>query len=232
MRKLYYFFILFFSVFLVLEWFYKPSQKFFNQSIEPKLADTNVVSEQGLELVVDDYAAGKVDDISEIFSEDFEMKTLSHEDLIRINDESSQNHLTQNDLKNSTNSQVVSDTLTWKMLGVIKYIKKPHPDFEEGVMYPVINSNLKTKQGKRVIIKGFIVPVDTKTYALSKNVFANCFFCGQAGPETITGIKFRDTTPKLKTDQYVTLEGNFRYNDADVDDWIYHIDDAVIKTIR
>jgi hypothetical protein len=121
-----------------------------------------------------------------------------------------------------------SDTITWKMLGVIKYVKKPHPEYKEGVMFPVINATVKAKGKKRVVLSGFIIPVDPTTFALSKNVFASCFFCGQAGPETITGIKFRGKTPKLKTDQYVTLEGVFRYNDSDVDDWIYHIEDAVI----
>ncbi|MDY0089794.1 MAG: hypothetical protein RBR78_05465 [Flavobacteriaceae bacterium] len=120
------------------------------------------------------------------------------------------------------------DTLSWKLLGVIKYIKKPNKDFPEGVMYPIINSTLKEKNKKKIVMSGFIIPVDNVTYALSKNVFASCFFCGQAGPETIMGIKFKGTTPRLKTDQYVTLEGTFRYNDSDVDDWIYHIDDAVI----
>lgn len=75
---------------------------------------------------------------------------------------------------------------------------------------------------------GFIIPIDNKTYALSKNVFASCFFCGQAGPETIMGIQFKDPSTRLKTDQYVTLKGTFRYNDNDVNDWIYHIENAVI----
>jgi hypothetical protein len=95
-------------------------------------------------------------------------------------------------------------------------------------MFPVINATLKSKANKKVALSGFIIPIDATNYALSKNVFASCFFCGQAGPETITGIKFKGKTPKLKTDQYVTLEGTFRYNDNDVDDWIYHIEDAVI----
>jgi hypothetical protein len=125
-------------------------------------------------------------------------------------------------------SLLPADTITWKMLGVIKFVKKPHPEYKEGVMFPVINASVKAKGKKRVLLSGFIIPVDPTTFALSKNVFASCFFCGQAGPETITGIKFRGKTPKLKTDQYVTLEGVFRYNDTDVDDWIYHIEDAVI----
>lgn len=119
------------------------------------------------------------------------------------------------------------DTVTWSMLGKIDFVKKKSPIYGE-VMYPVINSTLKAKQKKRIVAKGFIVPIDNKTYALSKNVFAQCFFCGNAGPETIMGIKFRGATPRLKTDQYVTIEGTFRYNDADIEDWIYHIEDAVI----
>lgn len=124
--------------------------------------------------------------------------------------------------------QTKPDTLTWKMLGVIKYVKKPHAEYPEGVMFPIVSAQVKSFAKKRVVISGFIIPVDATTYALSKNVFASCFFCGQAGPETITGIKFRGATPRLKTDQFVMLEGTFRYNDRDVEDWIYHMDDAVI----
>ncbi|AWH83832.1 hypothetical protein HYN59_01290 [Flavobacterium album] len=122
----------------------------------------------------------------------------------------------------------VSDTLTWKLLGQIKYIKKPSADYPEGVMYPVVNTALKAKNKKQVVMSGFIIPIDNKNYALSKNVFASCFFCGQAGPETIMGLHFKNTATKLKTDQYVTITGTFRYNDSDVDDWIYHVDNAVI----
>jgi len=122
----------------------------------------------------------------------------------------------------------VSDTLTWKLLAQIKYLKKPSKDYPEGVMFPVINPTLKTKNKKPITMSGFIIPIDNKNYALSKNVFASCFFCGQAGPETIMGIKFKNTGMKLKTDQYVTLQGTFRYNDTDVDDWIYHVENAVI----
>jgi len=128
----------------------------------------------------------------------------------------------------ATTTLASGDTLTWKLLAQIKYLKKPSKDYPEGVMFPVINPTLKAKNAKPILMSGFIIPIDNKTYALSKNVFASCFFCGQAGPETIMGIKFKNPGMKLKTDQYVTLQGNFRYNDADVDDWIYHIDNAVI----
>jgi len=170
-------------------------------------------------------------------SEDFK-KELAHQNDVQVaslvsdtktvNEEKLNATISENFEVENTTSFTFLDTLTWKQLGVINYVKKAHPDYPEGVMFPVINAGLKAKAKKRVVLKGFIIPIDATNYALSKNVFASCFFCGQAGPETITGIKFRGKTPKLKTDQYVTLEGVFRYNESDVNDWIYHIDDAVI----
>lgn len=129
--------------------------------------------------------------------------------------------------KSVVETSVANDTLTWKMLGDIKYTRKKHATYGE-VEFPQVNMKLKMMQKKTVYMSGFIVPIDNKSYALSKNVFAACFFCGKSGPETIAGIKFKGATPKLKTDTYVTLKGTFRYNEADVEDWIYHIENAEI----
>jgi hypothetical protein len=126
-----------------------------------------------------------------------------------------------------TNFLVKGDTLTWKVLGEIKYVKKNHPKYGE-VQFPVVNDKVKLRGKKKIFISGFIVPIDNKSYALSKNVFAACFFCGKSGPESIVGLNFKGATPKLKTDQYVTVEGTFRYNEDDADDWIYNLDNVVI----
>lgn len=128
---------------------------------------------------------------------------------------------------NTSKKVVFSDTLTWKLLGEIKYMKKKHASYGE-VDFPVVNTKLKKLQKKTIVMSGFIVPIDNKNYALSKNVFASCFFCGKSGPETIMGIKFKGATPKLKTDTYLTIKGTFRYNEDDVEDWIYNVDNAEI----
>ncbi|WP_333808773.1 hypothetical protein [Flavobacterium sp.] len=130
-------------------------------------------------------------------------------------------------VKTTNKTTIASDTITWKMLGDIKYVRKKHATYGE-VEFPQVNMQLKMMQKKTVYMSGFIVPIDNKSYALSKNVFAACFFCGKSGPETIAGIKFKGATPKLKTDTYVTLKGTFRYNETDVEDWIYHIENAEI----
>jgi hypothetical protein len=125
------------------------------------------------------------------------------------------------------NLLIKGDTLTWKVLGEISFVKKSHPKYGE-VQFPIVNDKVKLRGKKKIYISGFIVPIDNKSYALSKNVFAACFFCGKSGPESIVGLHFKGPTPKLKTDQYVTIEGTFRYNENDVDDWIYNLDNAVI----
>ena len=83
------------------------------------------------------------------------------------------------------------DTLSWRLLGQVKYLKKPDEEYGE-IMWPIINTQLKKTNGKRIVMSGFVIPIDNTSYALSKNVFASCFFCGKAGPETIMGIKFSD----------------------------------------
>ena len=122
---------------------------------------------------------------------------------------------------------LVGDTLTWKLLGEIKYFKKPHKDYGS-VDFPIINTKLKQLNTKKIYMSGFVVPIDNKNFALSKNVFASCFFCGKAGPETIMGLKFKGETPKLKTDQYVTIVGTLRINENNVEDWIYNVENVVI----
>ena len=42
------------------------------------------------------------------------------------------------------------------------------------------------------------------------------------------GIQFKNKTPRLKTDTYITLEGTFFYNDKNKDDLIFNIQNAVI----
>ncbi len=127
----------------------------------------------------------------------------------------------------STTATVAADTLTWKLLGDIKYVRKKHAAYGE-VEFPQVNMKLKQYHNKTVYLTGFIVPIDAKNYALSKNVFAACFFCGKSGPETIAGLKFKGSFPKLKTDTYLTIKGTFKVNETDVDEWIYNIENAEI----
>ncbi|MFN4122881.1 MAG: hypothetical protein ACK4GL_06210 [Flavobacteriales bacterium] len=122
---------------------------------------------------------------------------------------------------------IQSDTVTWDMLAKVKYKRKQHEEYGY-VNFPIFPAELKALRGKTIIISGYIIPLDSETYVLSKYVFASCFFCGGAGAETIMGINFQNLKKRLRTDQFVTLKGQLFLNEDDVNDWMFHIDKAEI----
>ncbi|GGH73821.1 MAG: hypothetical protein EP346_03335 [Bacteroidetes bacterium] len=77
---------------------------------------------------------------------------------------------------------------------------------------PEYTETLKQLDGKMIMLKGYIVPVDVQlqTYVLSAYPLAQCFFCGNAGPETVVQLYFKNAPPRLLTDQYVVLMGRLR----------------------
>ncbi|MFZ1705697.1 MAG: hypothetical protein WAT79_15205 [Saprospiraceae bacterium] len=123
------------------------------------------------------------------------------------------------------------DTLTWKVLNQLEYVESEHPSYGT-VMMPVFSKVVSAFDKKRVIIKGYILPVDRKTYALSKNVYAACFFCGKAGPETVMGLTFKQPPGRIKMDTYATLSGILKLNGTDVEDWMYSLTDVEIIQMK
>ena len=123
------------------------------------------------------------------------------------------------------------DTITWTLLNNVEYKESPHDTY--GTVYlPTFSKDIKKLHGKTVIIKGYLVPVDKTTWALSKNTYAACFFCGKAGPETVLGLAWKAEPGKLKMDANATLIGKFVLNGTNVDDWMYSIVDVEILSIK
>jgi hypothetical protein len=123
------------------------------------------------------------------------------------------------------------DTITWLILNDLEYKEAPHEIY--GTVYlPEFSKKIKKLANKQVIIKGYLVPVDKTTWALSKNTYAACFFCGKAGPETVMGLTFKGDPGKLKMDANAVLTGKFILNGKDVDDWMYSLVDVEIISIK
>ncbi|KAB2814454.1 hypothetical protein [Phaeocystidibacter luteus] len=102
----------------------------------------------------------------------------------------------------SSNAQM---TLEWTLFTGTGY----DIDEDGAFVNPEYPEALKAWDGKEVLIIGYIVPVDVqlKTYVLSQFPLQQCFFCGNAGPETVIQLFFDSSPPHLLTDQYVILKG-------------------------
>lgn len=118
--------------------------------------------------------------------------------------------------------------IDWKFLAKVTFKDQYYPDLEAWYVKPVFPESIRKVDGKRIIIKGYIIPLDVQggIYALSAYPFSACFFCGGAGPESVMSLKFDEPPRKFKTDDVVTLSGFLKLNDSDVDDFSYILQEA------
>ena len=86
--------------------------------------------------------------------------------------------------------------------------------FEVNVKPPEFSKELMALNGKEITVKGYVIPVDIELgmYMVSANPFANCFFCGNAGPETVVELFPNGKFPRFSTDQVVTFKGILQIN--------------------
>lgn len=96
------------------------------------------------------------------------------------------------------------------------------------VELPVFSKYLKTYQGKKVTIKGYVIPLDEVggdgKFMLSSLPFNLCYFCGAAGPETVVEV---ETTDKVKfSSKQISMEGTIVLNETDPDHHIYILKNA------
>ncbi|NNF01294.1 MAG: DUF3299 domain-containing protein [Bacteroidia bacterium] len=125
-------------------------------------------------------------------------------------------------------SAEASKKLSWKLLEDIKYEERWNDEIESYYFYPIFNKKLKALQGQEVHITGYMIPIDVEAefYVLSAFPFANCFFCGAAGPESVITIKFLGNTSEYHTDDRVTITGTLRLNADNINELNYILDNA------
>ena len=86
--------------------------------------------------------------------------------------------------------------------------------FEVNTAPPVFSPSILALDGQKVLVKGYVIPVDIdlNLYMVSANPFANCFFCGNAGPETVVELFPAGRFRRFGTDEVVTFEGTLNIN--------------------
>ena len=109
---------------------------------------------------------------------------------------------------------------TWKELAKVKLEMRFDEDFQLDVEYPVFSESVKSLDGKQVTVSGYLVPLEElgreaseQFFILSSLPFNLCFFCGNAGPETVMEVFTLDRV-RFTTDM-ITLRGTLSLNDSD-----------------
>ena len=123
--------------------------------------------------------------------------------------------------------------LTWRMLEDVEFKDVYVEELDAYYWKPTFGDIVNGLEGKEVHITGYMIPVDLDEdfYVLSRYPFANCFFCGGAGPESVIDLRFDGKSPRVyQTDERLTFAGKFRLNADDVYQMNYILDGAVEYT--
>jgi hypothetical protein len=120
--------------------------------------------------------------------------------------------------------------LNWEHLLSVKFSKQFNEDLGFEVDMPLFSDTLKALNGRDVIAEGFYIPVDEtgdeSIVILSAYPFAQCFFCGAAGAESVIDVLNIGKLPRLKLDQKIRFKGRLRLNKDNFDFLIYVLEEA------
>lgn len=123
------------------------------------------------------------------------------------------------------------EELTWRTLSDVEFKDVYIEELDAYYWKPTFGPSVKAAEGKEVFITGYVIPVDYDAdfYVLSRYPFANCYFCGGAGPESVVDLRFPAKTRAYKTDERLTFKGKLRLNADDVYQMNYILEGAVEK---
>ena len=123
--------------------------------------------------------------------------------------------------------------LTWRTLEDVVFTDVYMESLESFYWKPTLGPEVEAVSGSHVHITGYIIPVDLDEdfYVLSRYPYANCFFCGGAGPESVVDLRFEGGSKRVyQTDERLTFSGTLRLNADDIYQMNYILDGAVEYT--
>lgn len=120
----------------------------------------------------------------------------------------------------------------WQVLAEVGF--QTHKDSNGTIVEtPVFSKNLKSYNGKKIKLKGFVIPInevgDQDKFMLSSLPFNVCYFCGAAGPETVIEV-VSDDGIRFST-KAIWVEGYLYLNDNDPEHHMYILKSAQLISL-
>ena len=104
----------------------------------------------------------------------------------------------------------------WKTLSKVSYEIRHDETTQFDLEFPIFSDEVVALDSTEITIEGWMIPLEElrgKSYfVLSALPFANCFFCGGAGPDTVmevfTDEVIRFTEKRIKVKGRLTINGD------------------------
>lgn len=123
--------------------------------------------------------------------------------------------------------------MTWNVLADYDFEMRFDEESELYFRYPLFSKKVKDLEKQEVYITGYMIPVDVESnyYVLSAYPYANCFFCGGAGAESVLELEMKPGHRRFKTDERLTFKGEFALNAMDIYQLSYQLKGAELYEI-
>ena len=123
----------------------------------------------------------------------------------------------------ATFGQTAKTPNLWLTLAKVSFTKIMDRDLGYYISYPEFPAEIKALNGQEIEIRGYIIPLeeDLGYFAFSAFPYQNCFFCGNAGPETVMEVytdQEIDYTPKS-----IKLRGRLELNETDIIEHLMYV---------
>lgn len=118
--------------------------------------------------------------------------------------------------------------MNWHTLTDVTFKEVYVADLDMYYWKPTFGPAVKALEGKDVYITGYVIPVDydENFYVISRYPYANCYFCGGGGPESVVDLRFSTKSRTYKTDERLTFKGKLKLNATDIYQMNYILDGA------
>ncbi len=122
----------------------------------------------------------------------------------------------------------------WETLGKVKLVPGYDEFLGDEIEKPVFPKEISIFENTRVTVEGYVIPLGTSEsssyFVLSRFPFNSCFFCGNAGPETVIEVY---TNEKFAyKDQKVMATGILRLNADDPLHLFFLLEEADVEIIE
>ncbi len=122
--------------------------------------------------------------------------------------------------------------INWEILADVEWTEEIDSTTGYGSMRGAFGETLSQYDGQEVYIDGYVIPLDAMgfSYALSRSSYASCFFCGQAGPETVLDLKVkpRSIPAHLQNNTSLKFKGRLVLREINPTGLNYILEDATL----
>lgn len=116
----------------------------------------------------------------------------------------------------------------WRTLAMMQFERKDAGGgfSQQGQIIPMIEK----LDGKEVTVKGYIIPLSGKKaqshFMFSAYPYANCFFCGQAGAESVMEVFVKGDKKIDYSEKNITIKGTFRFTSHNPEEVMFTLENA------